>query len=53
MSKTRFRLLVAAILLTVPSLLPSKAQAVCFFYCWHVDADVTCCRTRSCEIVCS
>ena len=50
----RFRLLLLAALLTGTALLSTAkpAKAVCFFYCWHVDAETTCCRLRDCSIVC-
>jgi hypothetical protein len=53
MLKSKLRLLVVAAFLTAAALLPSAAQAVCFFYCWHVSVEVTCCRTSRCDIVCS
>lgn len=54
MKKTKLRLLLLAALLTGTALLSAARPAVsqCFFYCWIVDADTTCCQTRTCEIVC-
>lgn len=52
--KTELRLLLLAVVLATTALLSAAppAAALCFRYCWHVDADTACCQTRTCEIVC-
>jgi len=54
MKKIRFRLLVLAGLLTGAALLSTAPPvlAQCFFYCWHVDENTSCCQTRTCDIIC-
>lgn len=52
--KIRLRLLLLAAILTGTALLSAAkpATAACFFHCWHVDADTSCCQLRDCSIVC-
>ena len=54
MMKTRLRLLLLAAVLTGTALLSASrpAEAACFFYCWHVDENTTCCQLRDCSIRC-
>ena len=50
--KSKLRLLLLASILVGTALMSTAAQAACTRYCWIVDADTSCCRTFSCEIVC-
>lgn len=52
--KTRLKLVLLAAVMTGTALLSSAkpAAAFCPFYCWHVDADITCCQLRDCSIWC-
>jgi hypothetical protein len=54
MKNTRIRLLLLTALLTGTALLSAAppAESQCFRYCWHVSAEESCCRTRTCEIIC-
>ena len=50
---TRLRLLLLAAILTGTALLSTaKPAAACFFHCWHVDAETSCCQLRDCSVVC-
>ena len=50
--KTTFRLLLLAAILAGAALTSTVAQADCSRICWHVDENTSCCRLRTCEIVC-
>jgi len=52
MKNTKLQILLLALVLAAVGLatLPAPAHAI---FCWHVDADVTCCRLASGEIRCS
>jgi hypothetical protein len=54
MMKTKLRLLLLAAVLTGTALLSTSqsAAAACIRYCWHVDADTTCCRLPDCSTWC-
>lgn len=54
MKKTKLRLLSLAVVLMGSALLSTAkpAASACFFYCWIVDADTTCCELRDCSIRC-
>ena len=52
MKNAKLNVLLLALVLAAVALatLPLPAHAI---YCWHVDADITCCRFLSGEIRCS
>jgi hypothetical protein len=54
MMKTRIRLLLLAAVLTGTALLSAAkpAEAYCFFYCWLVNENTTCCQLEDCSVWC-
>ena len=52
--KTRLKLLLLAAVMTGTALLAAAGQAGAFCprYCWHVDAETSCCQLRDCSVVC-
>jgi hypothetical protein len=54
MLKNKLRLLLLAAVLTGTAVLstPEVAEAYCFFYCWHVDENTTCCQLEDCSTWC-
>ena len=52
MKSAKLHILLLALVLAAVALasLPVPAYAI---FCWHVDADITCCRLASGQIVCS
>jgi hypothetical protein len=52
--KTRFRLLLLAVILTGTALLSAAKPAAsqCVFYCWRVDSETTCCTRFDCSVWC-
>jgi hypothetical protein len=52
MKRAKLHLLLLALVIAGIALVSLPIPAAAFFYCWHVDADITCCRTQSGDVIC-